>query len=82
MAHRRGAVAIMALCLGVALASCAYQPNSSTPLSIQKDVVQPARLTAPPLQQGKKLTAVGSDSDCVLTTGELHLWCKWITRYY
>jgi hypothetical protein len=43
---------------------------------------QPVMLNGPARQEEKRLSAVGSDSDCVLTTGDIHLWCKWITRYY
>ena len=81
MAHKPGAIALTALSLGFALASCAFQPNSSTPPLAKQNEVQPAVLTEPAGQE-KRLSAVGSDSDCVLTTGEIHLWCKWIGRYY
>jgi len=82
MAHKPGAIALAALSVGFALASCASQPNSSTsPLAMQKEI-QPAVLTEPAEPGGKRLSAVGIDSDCVLTTGEIHLWCKWIARYY
>ena len=82
MAYRREAIASMALSIVVAVTSCAYQPKSSTPLPIQKDVVQPAAIPGSAGEEGKTLAAEGRDSDCVLTTGDLHLWCKWIARYY
>ena len=82
MAYRQGAIASLALCVVVGVASCAYQPKSSTPLAIQKDVAQPAAISGPAGQEGKNLSAGGSDTDCVLRTGDLHLWCKWIARYY
>jgi hypothetical protein len=78
MAHKSVASVLTALSVGFALASCAFQPNSSTPPLAMQKKIQPKVLTEP----GKKLSAVGTDSDCVLTTGEIHLWCKWISRYY
>lgn len=81
MAHKPGTIALLALGVGFAVASCTFQPKPATPLVIQKEI-QPAVSTGPAGQEGKKLSAVGNDSDCVLTTGEIHLWCKWITRYY
>lgn len=81
MSHRPGPIAFTALCFGFVLASCTFQPKSPTPLAIQQDI-QPAALAGPAGQEGKKLSAVGNESDCVLTTGDIHLWCKWITRYY
>ena len=82
MAYRRGAIASMALCIVVAVTSCAYQQKFSTPLAIKKDVAQPAAIPGSAGEEGKTLAAEGRDSDCVLTTGDLHLWCKWIARYY
>ena len=82
MAHRQRAIGVTAVCIGLAIASCAYQPHPATSLAIQKDVVQPTVLTPPAGQEGKKLSAEGGDTDCVLTTGDIHLWCKWIARYY
>ena len=79
MAHKLATIVLLALGVGFAVASCAFQPKPATPLVIQEEI-QPAELTGPVRQEGKR--AVGSDSDCVLTTGEIHLWCKWITRYY
>ena len=81
MAQKPATIALLALGVGFAIASCAFQPTPATPLVIQKEV-QPAELTWPAGQEGKKLSAVGNDSDCVLTTGDIHLWCKWITRHY
>lgn len=82
MAYRQRATASLALCIVVAVTSCAYQQKFSTSLAIQKDVAQPAAISGPAGQEGKNLSAGGSDTDCVLTTCDLHLWCKWITRYY
>ena len=81
MAHKPATIALLALGIGFAVASCAFQPKPATPLAMQKEN-QPVMLNGPAGQEGKRLSAVGSDSDCVLTTGDIHLWCKWITRYY
>ena len=81
MAHRPGAIAVTALCVGCVVASCAFQSNSTVPLVIHQET-QPTVLTVPAGQEGKRLSAAGSESDCVLTTGDIHLWCKWISRYY
>ena len=81
MAHKPATIALLALGVGFAVASCALQPKPATPSAMQKEN-QPVLLNGPAGQEGKRLSAVGSDSDCVLTTGEIHLWCKWITRYY
>jgi hypothetical protein len=81
MAHKPATIALLALGIGLVLASCAFQPNPPTPLAMQKES-QPVMLNGPARQEEKRLSAVGSDSDCVLTTGDIHLWCKWITRYY
>ena len=81
MAHRPGAIAFTALGLGLAVTSCAFQPNSSTSSFTQKEN-QPVVSTGPAGHERKTLSAVGSDSDCVMTTSDIHLWCKWISRYY
>lgn len=81
MRHELETLALSALCLGLALTSCTFQPPSPTPLTVQEDI-QPAAAAGPAGHEGKKLSAVGGESDCVLTTGDIHLWCKWITRYY
>jgi hypothetical protein len=81
MAQRPGAVAFTVLSVGFALASCAFQSNSAAPVALPEDT-QPAPMNRPAEQEGKKFSAIGSDADCVLTTGDIHFWCKWITRYY
>lgn len=81
MARKSGAVALTVLSVGFALASCAFQSNSAAPVTVQED--RPAfALDQPTQQEAKKFSAIGSDADCVLTTGDIHFWCKWITRYY
>ena len=82
MSHKDGVIAVTALCAGLSVTSCTLQPSSPTPLAIQKDVVQPSMLTVPGGREGKKFSAVGAESDCILTTGDIHFWCKWIDRYY
>ena len=82
MPHKPGVIAVIAFCMGFAATSCTLQPASPTPLAIQKDVIQPDMLSVPEEQAGKKLSAVGMESDCILTTGDIHFWCKWIDRYY
>ena len=81
MAQKPATIALLALGVGCVIASCAFPPTPATPLVIQKEI-QPAELTEPAGQQKSTLPAAANDSDCVLTTGEIHLWCKWITRYY
>jgi len=81
MAQKPATIALLALGVGCVITSCAFQPTPATPLITQKEI-QPAELTEPAGQERRKLSAAGNDSDCVLTTGEIHLWCKWITRYY
>jgi hypothetical protein len=81
MRHRPGTMAFAALCVGCSLASCAVPPRSSAPLAIEEET-QSSALSHPSGQEGRKLSAVGNESDCVLMTADIHLWCKWITRYY
>ena len=81
MAQKPAIIALLAMSVGFAIASCAFQPTPATPLVIRKEI-QPAELTGPARQESRRLSSLDNDSDCVLTTGEIHLWCKWITRYY
>ena len=81
MAQKPATIALLALGVGCFIASCAFPPTPATPLIIQEEI-QPAELAEPAGQERRKLSAAGNDSDCVLTTGEIHLWCNWITRYY
>ena len=78
MTHIREARVLMACWIGLTASSCTFPAHSPRPLSIQNNPVQQTALT--PTTQA--VSAVGSESDCVLSTGEIHLWCKWITRYY
>ena len=79
MAQRLAAVAFAVLNVGFVLTSCAFQ---STPTVAVPDGMQPAATAQPAQQEGKKFSAIGNDADCVLTTADIHLWCKWIARYY
>ena len=47
MAQKPATIALLALGVGFAIASCAFQPTPATPLVIQKEV-QPAELTCRP----------------------------------
>jgi hypothetical protein len=73
---------VAALGVGFTVMSCAFQHDSTEPLAIENEPVRSTMLTAPIAQEGKRFSAVGNDADCVLTTADIHLWCKWITRYY
>jgi hypothetical protein len=81
MTHRPATMAFAALCVGCSLASCAFPPRSSASFALEEET-QPAALPHPAAQEGRKSSALGNESDCVLTTADIHLWCKWITRYY
>ena len=81
MGRRTGTIAFTALCMGFSTASCVFRPSPPPPLAIENDI-QPATLSGPAGNEGKKLSSVDSELDCVLTTGDIHLWCKWIARYY
>ena len=76
MALRRVAIVTL-LYLGCSLVSCASQPQ----LPVQNDVHQPTVLSQTE-QERHKLSASDGAADCVLNTGDIHLWCKWIARYY
>jgi hypothetical protein len=62
-------------------ASCAYQQGTQRPFAIQESIVQPTVFTEPLRPQGSRALA-GDESDCVLSTGDIHLWCNWISQYY
>ena len=79
MAQRPGAVAFAVLNVGFVLTSCAFQSKSTAPVAVPDE---PAAMAQPAQQDEKKFSAKDNDADCVLTTGEIHLWCKWISRYY
>ena len=78
MALRRGTVVIL-VCVACTFVSCASQPQPALPT--HNDVLQPTVLSQKE-QERHKLSATDGEADCVLTTGNIHLWCKWITRYY
>lgn len=80
MPHRREAVALMALSIGLTVSACTFPANAQRSLAIQDNMVQSTAV--PDTAQGKHLSAVAGESDCVLTRGDIHLWCNWITRYY
>ena len=80
MPHRREAFALMALSIGLTVSACTFPAHSPRSFAIQDNVVQSTAVTD--TAQGKHLSAVAGESDCVLTSGDVHLWCNWITRYY
>ena len=82
MSQRREALTVTACYIGLSVSACAFHPNSSPSLTLQTDVVQPTVLTDAAHPDDKPFATADRDSDCVLTTGDIHLWCKWISRYY
>ena len=82
MSQKPNALAVTACCIGLSVSACALHENTNPSLTIQKDVVQTTVLTGAAQSQDKPFAATDGDSDCVLTTGDIHLWCKWISRYY
>jgi hypothetical protein len=82
MRDRREAFALTAFSVAVTLCGCTLQTHPYSSLTVQKDVPRPADLASDAQQERKHLSARDSDADCVLTTGDIHLWCKWISRYY
>jgi hypothetical protein len=82
MSQRREALAVTACCIGMSMSSCTFHPATNPSLTIHKDIDQATVLTGAPRAGEKPLSAANRDSDCVLTTGDIHLWCTWISRYY
>ena len=80
MALRKGAFVIL-VWIGCTFVSCASQLQPGSSSSLQNDVLRPTVLSQTE-QEKHKLSATDGEADCVLTTGDIHLWCKWITRYY
>ena len=80
MPHRRGVVALLAFSIGLTVSACTFSANSPRSVATQDNLVQSSVVTD--MTQGKHLSAVGGEADCVLTTGDVHFWCNWITRYY
>ena len=77
MPHIRWTLAVTALVLWSAVTSCAYLSQTS-----QQDETQPALSAEPIGQTGRTLLGAGKESDCILSTPDIHLWCTWISRYY
>jgi hypothetical protein len=80
MALRRMAIVTL-IYVACTFISCAAQSQPLSRLPIQNDVLQSTVLSQTE-QERHKLSAADGEADCVLTTGDIHLWCKWITRYY
>jgi hypothetical protein len=78
MELRRG-TAVILICVACTFVSCASQPQPALPTP--NDVLQ-STVSSQNVQERHKLSAKDGEADCVLTTGNIHLWCKWITRYY
>ena len=80
--YKLWSIAIAALLLPPLLTSCAYQPKVGEPLLSQEGTVQPAVTTE--LVKPEQRASAGRDkeSDCVLTLGDVSVWCKWIAQYY
>jgi len=78
MELRRG-TAVILVCVACTFVSCASQPQPA--LSTPNDVLR-STVSSQKEQERHKLSAKDGETDCVLTTGNIHLWCKWITRYY
>ena len=70
----------MALSIGLTVSACTLPPNPPRSLAIQDNVVQSTAVSD--TAQEKHLSEMSGKSDCVLTSGEVHLGCNWITQYY
>jgi len=75
-------IAVAALVFASVITSCAYQPKVSEPLLSQQGKIQPTVTSEPLTQERRTLAGRDKDSDCILTTRDIHLWCNWIARYY
>jgi hypothetical protein len=82
MLSKREAFSVTAFSIAVSISACAVHPPTAPALPLTKDVVHPNGLSDPAQEKQKHLSAGDTDSDCVMTTGDIHLWCKWISRYY
>ena len=82
MAHKREAFVLTAFSIAVSVSGCAFPTHTHSTSPIPQDVVRSTDLTNQTQPEGKHLSARDRDSDCVLTTADIHLWCKWISRYY
>jgi hypothetical protein len=82
LTHKREAFAVTAFSIALSVLGCTFQTHPQSAFTIPKDVIRPNDLTSQVQQEEKHLSARDSESDCVLTTGDIHLWCKWISRYY
>lgn len=77
MPHTRWTLAVTAFVLWFAVTSCASERQTS-----QQDETQPALSTEQLGQTERTIVGAGKESDCILSTPDIHLWCTWISRYY
>jgi hypothetical protein len=81
MVRARWPIAVTVLFCGFVVTSCAYQRTSTTSLNGQQELL-PSTAFTEPLKEGRIVSGEGKESDCVLTTPNIHLWCNGIARYY
>ena len=81
VADPRGVVLLTSLLI-FSMASCANQPPAVESLTTQPELMSPTVFTEPPTQERQTVSGASKDADCVLTTGDVHLWCNWISKYY
>jgi hypothetical protein len=79
MAQKRS---FLALSLVLTLTSCASPPTRVDASASPRDTGQPALSSQVLGPDQKTLSESVKEADCVLSTGAIHLWCKWISRYY
>lgn len=82
MAQKRGTRALPALSFVLSLTSCASPPTSVDASTPAPDTVQPTLSTQVLGPDGKTSSENANEADCVLSSGSIHLWCNWISRFY
>ena len=75
-------IAVAALVLASVITSCAFQPKAGEPLMSQQGEIQSTVTSESLRQERRTLAGRDKESDCILTTRDIHLWCNWIARYY
>jgi hypothetical protein len=75
-------VAVAALVFASVVTSCAFQPKVGEPVMSQQGEIQSTVTSESLTQERRTLAGRDKDSDCILTTRDIHLWCNWIARYY
>jgi len=80
MAYKRLPWALLAL--SSVLTSCASPPVKVDGSVSAPAMVQPV-LSSQVLGPTKKSVSESvKEADCVLSSGTVHLWCTWVSRYY